>query len=183
MDGIISCEGNARSPLFTIAFLGKSSIVLYNKRSFAALIVIILLAWGKYLYMSDYFPSLVTFELVLLVPSLMAMFWVAFLPTRYVSHRTEDTAYLDIDELKNDIYCRKCMTFKIEKPKHCPDCDSCVIGWQHHCTLLGVCIDNTKYWPFAFLLGTWGTFALCTYWMLYSVSRQIIELIAAQNQT
>lgn len=181
IDRIITCQGTARKSLLSISYGSGVKLVLYNKRSVAAVLMIILLATMKYLYMSDFFPNLVIFELLLLIPSMLAMLWVAFLPSRYVSHRTEDTEKLDLDELKNDLYCRKCMTFKMEKPKHCADCDSCVIGWQHHCTLLGVCIDNNKYWPFGFLLCTWGVFALCTYWMLYSVSRQVIEMIAAQN--
>ena|SRR3990167_1208861 len=181
IEDLLQHKGQGRQPKLSLS-VGPVRVVVYNKRSVSACLFVLLLATLKYLYLGDHFPLLMWFECCLFVPSMLCMLWVCFSQSYYISHRTEDVPPVDEDEIKHDIYCRRCMTFKMEKPKHCLDCDSCVIGWQHHCTLLGVCIDNNKYYPFGFLMGSWGVFAMCTYWMLYMYSRQIIALMQELQQ-
>ncbi|CAD7925172.1 unnamed protein product [Amoebophrya sp. A25] len=56
------------------------------------------------------------------------------------------------DELRVKGYrwCRTCMIIRPPRSAHCPDCDNCVIKFDHHCPFLNNCIGQRNY---AFFVG------------------------------
>ena len=53
------------------------------------------------------------------------------------------------------IYCQKCLTTREDRVIHCPDCDVCIEGHDHHCIWTGKCIGKGNFVPFIF-------FVVCT---------------------
>lgn len=46
------------------------------------------------------------------------------------------------------LYCQDCLTTKEDKVIHCPDCDVCIQGHDHHCIWTGKCIGRGNFVPF-----------------------------------
>jgi len=77
---------------------------------------------------------------------------------------------------KDNVYIRRyCFTCKIVRPpqsSHCPTCDYCVRGFDHHCGVLGICVGQR----------TWRYFTLfvCLAWLscLYVFAFSLYFLIS-----
>ena len=50
--------------------------------------------------------------------------------------------------------CKACFIVKSLRTHHCGDCDSCIEGYDHHCTWIGNCIGKRNYYLFFYLLIT-----------------------------
>lgn len=46
---------------------------------------------------------------------------------------------------------------------HCPECDVCVEGYDHHCPWMGTCIGSRNYTPFLVFNLTW------LFYLLYAI--------------
>lgn len=42
-------------------------------------------------------------------------------------------------------WCERCQAFQPPSGAHCPDCDVCVEGFDHHCVWMGTCIGRGNY--------------------------------------
>ena len=49
-------------------------------------------------------------------------------------------------------YCHTCKVYKPLRAVHCRACNRCVLGLDHHCLWLGVCIGQSNYTQFARLV-------------------------------
>ncbi|GLJ48724.1 hypothetical protein SUGI_1027510 [Cryptomeria japonica] len=53
---------------------------------------------------------------------------------------------------KTDIrICRYCQDWQPAQARHCHECDKCVMGYDHHCTFLQICVgqgNHCKFWWF-----------------------------------
>lgn len=56
------------------------------------------------------------------------------------------------DFTKSAITCKKCLTTREDKCVHCPDCDVCIEGHDHHCIWTGKCIGRGNLLPFIFFI-------------------------------
>ncbi len=53
-------------------------------------------------------------------------------------------------------WCRTCHIIRPPRSAHCPDCDNCVLKFDHHCPFLNNCIGQRNY---AFFIGFVGSIA------------------------
>lgn len=49
-------------------------------------------------------------------------------------------------------YCDTCRIYRPPRTSHCKECDRCVSGYDHHCSLLGTCIGRNNYRHFFLFL-------------------------------
>jgi hypothetical protein len=58
-----------------------------------------------------------------------------------------DVTEMVSDELRNKGYrwCRTCQIIRPPRAAHCPDCDNCVMRFDHHCPFLNNCIGQRNY--------------------------------------
>lgn len=49
-------------------------------------------------------------------------------------------------------YCDTCRIYRPPRTSHCKQCNRCVSGYDHHCSLLGTCIGRNNYRSFFMFL-------------------------------
>ena len=82
---------------------------------------------------------------------------------------TEKTLPSDLDEsLQNEYrWCDFCQVFQPPDGAHCPDCNICVAGYDHHCVWMGTCIGKRNYKQFIRFNISWLYYAVFTvFWVL-----------------
>jgi len=52
-------------------------------------------------------------------------------------------------------YCGVCEVYQPPKAMHCPDCNFCVDGYDHHCPWMGICIGKNNFKSFVAFNMTW----------------------------
>ena len=67
---------------------------------------------------------------------------------------------VNIGEEQGWRYCRACSLYQPPKAVHCPDCDVCVDGYDHHCPWMGTCIGKKNMSSFMKFNFTWLIFLI-----------------------
>ena len=57
-------------------------------------------------------------------------------------------------------YCGACEVYQPPSAAHCPDCNVCVDGYDHHCPWMGQCIGKNNFRSFMFFNVTWLTYLI-----------------------
>lgn len=57
-------------------------------------------------------------------------------------------------------YCATCDVYQPPKAAHCPDCNLCIDGYDHHCPWMGTCIGKNNIKPFVLFNMTWLIYLL-----------------------
>jgi hypothetical protein len=57
-------------------------------------------------------------------------------------------------------YCATCDVYQPPKAAHCPDCNLCIDGYDHHCPWMGTCIGKNNLKPFVLFNMTWLVYLL-----------------------
>jgi len=60
----------------------------------------------------------------------------------------------DNEERRTGRVCQKCKIPRNHEISHCPDCNICVKGLDHHCPWTGKCIAKGNLWPFYLFIGS-----------------------------
>mmetsp|Transcript_12558 Transcript_12558/g.19013 ORF Transcript_12558/g.19013 Transcript_12558/m.19013 type:complete len:362 (-) Transcript_12558:501-1586(-) len=64
-------------------------------------------------------------------------------------------------------YCGLCSIYQPPKAVHCPDCNACVDGYDHHCPWMGTCIGKRNMGSFVCFNLTWLAFLIySSVWVL-----------------
>lgn len=71
------------------------------------------------------------------------------------AHRPQDT---DDDQRLQYRWCDRCQVFQPVDGAHCPDCNVCVAGFDHHCVWMGTCIGKKNFKEFVRFNLTWLLF-------------------------
>lgn len=64
-------------------------------------------------------------------------------PLVYVSRKRRSIVHLGV--MKKISKCETCLIIKPYRSSHCPDCDNCVIRFDHHCPWIGNCVGIKNY--------------------------------------
>lgn len=73
------------------------------------------------------------------------------------AHRPQDT---DDDQRLQYRWCDRCQLFQPVDGAHCPDCNVCVAGFDHHCVWMGTCIGRKNFKEFVRFNITWLLFLM-----------------------
>ena len=55
---------------------------------------------------------------------------------------------------------------------HCPDCDVCIEGYDHHCPWMGTCIGKKNKKPFIIFNATWLLYLCYTFIWVIAIGPQ-----------
>lgn len=80
----------------------------------------------------------------------------------------------DIDDSTENDFCSICSVYYPLRARHCLKCDKCVVGYDHHCNFLSICIGEKNKIYFLFFLFITSCFLLNTILILLSNSLNII---------
>lgn len=70
------------------------------------------------------------------------------------------------DEARQWRWCDFCNVFQPPDGAHCPDCNVCIAGYDHHCVWMGTCIGKKNYKQFLKFNMSWLYYALyCFLWL------------------
>lgn len=101
---------------------------------------------------------------LILLGILILMAIATFMDAGIIPRNIIDNYHINIDNSKRKRYivhmgvikklakCYSCLIVKPYRSSHCPDCDNCVLRFDHHCPWIGNCVGlrNYKYF-FSFL--------------------------------
>lgn len=73
-------------------------------------------------------------------------------------------------------YCAVCDTFQPPQAAHCPDCQVCVDGYDHHCPWMGTCIGKKNYTAFMMFNLSWLLYLLYAIFWVALVGPRFIEI-------
>ena len=105
---------------------------------------------------------------------------VVSLYSLYVSHLNPE-AVVDAEDDSNmfNSYCYVCISPKEASTLHCPQCDKCVEGFDHHCLWLNTCIGSSNYTHFIVLLSFLKLFSETQ--MLYCIYLVVLMLLSVDQ--
>lgn len=136
--------------------------------SFVSVIVFLgghLVAFLMFYLITPMFPRIDALVLNLYLAYSLVYVYVCFTPALLVRHELPASA--DFSELQGHIKCLHCMTLHEEQATHCDYIGYCSVNHSHHCSVLGVCIDGHKLYPFAFMGFSWICFVAAAYYVAY----------------
>lgn len=139
---------------------------------------ILLLSASIYYLISAYMIGEMTFKISLTFTtiSIMAFFNVIMRDPGFIHSRSkfgkkyatliEDSENNNDDDMHDLTYYRFCGLCNVYQPPdacHCQDCGMCVMGYDHHCPWMGICIGKHNYRAFMFFNLTWFS------WLVYAL--------------
>jgi len=169
--------------LFTFLFLRDEPLITIGPQFRLTLILFgiffTLEAFSQFLILHYIHPIYRIINLIIYTVQLLSQFYTALvnagIPNKnsYISTGVINTlelgAFYDKSILDKYFVCNNCnILVKMKKqPFHCPDCNICVEGFDHHCMWIGKCIAKNNLRSFWLFIGSSVTFVLYTIFILF----------------
>jgi hypothetical protein len=129
---------------------------------FGPWVVFFLVAWASWHFVRKAYTSVGPIStaicLIFFVLTVYYLFDTSFKDPGIVMVRPSTTSIEDDNELDDHRWCDFCNVYQPPDGAHCPDCNVCIAGYDHHCVWMGVCIGKGNMKSFV-------RFNMC--WILY----------------
>jgi len=89
------------------------------------------------------------------------------IPGFYMDPRSARRSITHLGLVKKISKCETCYIIKPYRSSHCPDCDNCVMRFDHHCPWIGNCVGQRNYKYFFIFLSLMNIH--CLYIIAFSV--------------
>jgi hypothetical protein len=72
-------------------------------------------------------------------------------------------------------FCDRCQVWQPPDGVHCPECNVCVAGYDHHCVWMGTCIGKRNYRHFVLFNMAWLYYVLYAFFWILTFGPMVMK--------
>jgi palmitoyltransferase len=141
------CTGPGDTTILFPRIFARSGWGMLGPHPFGPIFVMLLILWASHYFIKLSFQIGPITTAICVFATVWTMFTLCDVSFRDPGIVTDQTPPVSVD-ISRWRWCDVCNTYQPPDGQHCPDCNVCIEGYDHHCVWMGTCIGKKNYRQF-----------------------------------